>query len=95
MRVAVINGTKVASMEEIHDCVKQSLGFPSYYGKNLDALYDLLSTEDRPTLVLVFDSKSLSKGLGSKGENLLGTFQDAARANKRIRYIRIERNPQK
>lgn len=91
MRVAVINGTKDVSMEEIHDCLKRSLQFPNYYGNNLDALYDLLSTEDRTTLVMFFDSKALVKCLGSKGEKLLGTFQDAALANQRIRFIRIER----
>ncbi len=91
MRVAVINGTMDASMEEIHDCLKRSLQFPSYYGNNLDALYDLLSTEDRTTLLLLFDSKELVKGLGSKGEKLVGTFQDAALANQHIRFIRIER----
>lgn len=92
MRMAVINGVRLESFDEVHLRLQNQLHFPDYYGKNLDALYDLLSTEDRPTLLLMFDSKTLVRRLGSKGEKLLGTFQDAALANQRFRYIRVERN---
>ncbi len=95
MRVAVMNGIKDTSMEEIHDCLKRNLGFPDYYGKNLDALYDVLSAEDRTTLVLLFDSKRLVVQLGHRGKKLVETFQDAALTNQRIRFIRIERKSNK
>ena len=91
MRVIVINGNRMASMEEAHHHIQEKCQFPGYYGKNLDALYDLLSTEDRETLLLMFDSKGLVKRLGSKGEKLMETFQDAALANQRIHFIRVER----
>jgi len=91
MRVAVINGTRLANMEQVHGCLKEQLRFPDHYGNNLDALYDLLSTEDRKTLVLVFDSKRMIRQLGNKGEKLVETFQDVALANQRIRIVWIER----
>lgn len=30
--------------EEIHNYIAKELDFPDYYGKNLDALYDILSS---------------------------------------------------
>ncbi len=91
MRLAVINGTRINSMEKVHDCLQRQLGFPGYYGKNLDALYDLLSTEDRPTLLLLFDSKGLAERLGSKGQGLVETLQDAALQNHRLRLVCVRR----
>lgn len=91
MRVIILNGNRIASMEEAHLHIKEKCQFPGYYGKNLDALYDLLSTEDREALVLLFDSKGMVQRLGSKGEKLMETFQDAALANQHIHFIRVER----
>ncbi|MDD5922521.1 MAG: barstar family protein [Eubacteriales bacterium] len=33
----------VSSPEELHTLLSDKLGFPEYYGKNLDALYDCLT----------------------------------------------------
>lgn len=91
MRMITINGNRMTSMEEAHLHLKKTCRFPDYYGKNLDALYDMLSTEDRNTLLLFFDSRGVVKQLGLRGERLVETFQDAALANQRIRLIRVER----
>lgn len=91
MRVVVINGTTIESMEEAHLQIKKNFCLPGYYGKNLDALFDLLSTEDRKTMILFFDSKGFVQRVGKKGEVLVTTFQDVDLANQQIRFIRIER----
>ena len=93
MRVAVINGRGIDTMEGAHWCLHKSLQLPDYYGKNLDALYDLLSTEDRLTLILLFDSRKLIERLGDKGRKLLEVFHDVSLANRQIRFVCIERSP--
>lgn len=40
--------------EMIHSYIADSLGFPEYYGKNLDALYDCLTDIDEPTAIGFF-----------------------------------------
>lgn len=40
--------------ELIHDYIAENLGFPDYYGKNLDALYDCLTDIDEPTAIGFF-----------------------------------------
>ncbi len=42
MRVE-IDLTEVRSKEAFHDAIQENLDCPSYYGRNLDALYDVLT----------------------------------------------------
>lgn len=43
MREVLIRGIDFGSMEEVHEFLQEELEFPSYYGKNLDALYDVMT----------------------------------------------------
>ena len=43
MNKVVINLENFESKREIHEYLKEQCNFPSYYGCNLDALYDCLS----------------------------------------------------
>ena len=40
--------------EEVHSYIAERMGFPEYYGKNLDALYDELGALTEPTAVGIF-----------------------------------------
>src|SRR5690606_35594617 len=37
-----LDGRRIHSVEEFHDHLKEAAGFPDSYGRNLDALYDIL-----------------------------------------------------
>ena len=39
----ILDGKKMVSREETHVYLKETFGFPDYYGKNLDALHDCLT----------------------------------------------------
>ena len=43
MKEITINCAKIASMAELHDILARELRFPDWYGRNLDALHDLLT----------------------------------------------------
>ena len=43
MKTFVLNGAEVANREELHCRLAEGLGFPAWYGGNLDALYDCLT----------------------------------------------------
>ena len=43
MKEITLNCTKVGSMEEIHEILSRELSFPDWYGRNLDALHDMLT----------------------------------------------------
>lgn len=44
-----IDLTEVRSKEAFHDAIQENLDCPSYYGRNLDALYDVLTGYSDPT----------------------------------------------
>ena len=55
----------------------QTLEFPSWYGRNLDALYDLLTERTGPVRLLVRHREALLDGLGEYGGALCRTLEDA------------------
>ncbi len=52
MRV-VLDALRMQERQEAHAYLKEELGFPDYYGRNLDALYDCLTDLGSMELVVV------------------------------------------
>jgi len=51
-RFAHVAGTQVTTVGDLHSALAAALVFPSYYGRNLDALADCLGdVEDEPVLL--------------------------------------------
>ncbi len=42
---------------QLHDILASALGFPDYYGKNLDALYDMLTDLGTDTCIDVYGTE--------------------------------------
>ncbi|MCQ2252926.1 MAG: barstar family protein [Bacteroidales bacterium] len=55
MKKVVLDFAGKATPAQIHDYLYASMGFPEYYGRNLDALYDCLSDVCEPTCVGVYN----------------------------------------
>ena len=66
----VLDGKKMVSREETHAYLKETFGFPEYYGKNLDALHDCL-TEMGELEVEIINTEDMLVALGRYGEKLL------------------------
>ncbi len=80
----IIDGTKMTERRLAHEEIARAMQFPAFYGHNLDALFDMLST---------FEGKAVIKNtahalnfLGGYGCNLLKTFFDAAEENSRFTF---------
>ena len=69
-------------MEAIHEQLAQTLHFPDFYGRNLDALYDCL-TELREDVTFTVQNVH---ALGRRGPALQMMLQKAARLNPHIHY---------
>ncbi len=77
--VCVIDCREMTGREEAHRCLAEKLSFPGWYGKNLDALYDMLTST--PPLRLVFICSEALEQLGPYGARLRETVLDAAKAS--------------
>ena len=82
MRVVLLDGAHMTDREEVHRLFAQALEFPSWYGNNLDGLYDLLCEQSDLSLHLTH-CHALT-GLGDYGQALLDTLRDAAAENPRL-----------
>lgn len=60
-----LDGRRMKDRDALHERVKTAFQFPEYYGRNLDAVWDLLSTWSTPLDIFVMHSEELDNyGLG-------------------------------
>ena len=77
---AILDGAAFLDKKTAHELIKKELSLPSYYGGNLDALYDCL-TEMGQTEIDLFSCAQIRRNLEAYGDRLLQVFSDAAEAN--------------
>ena len=78
MMTAHLNGVNIPDRAALHDALVKQLQFPAHYGRNLDALYDLLT--ERPEgayRVELENAAALEEHLGGYYRVFLGVLEDA------------------
>ena len=82
--IIVLEGEKMLSRREAHEHLAQQLALPDYYGRNLDALYDVLTEREGPTRIIIRHGNTLLSWLGDYGKALI---QDADRVNPGLEVL--------
>ena len=77
-----LDGNILKSKEELHNTIAWQLELPDYYGRNLDALWDTLSTWSKPLVIEVIHAEQFTVNLGDYADALFGLLRDAADENK-------------
>ncbi len=85
MREVTLNLTTFEEKISLHSYLKEALGFPFYYGANLDALYDELTSETNDLSVTVVLPKEPKGGMVDYLPRLCIVFEDAARENYHLK----------
>ncbi|AEX52521.1 Barstar, RNAse (barnase) inhibitor [Rahnella aquatilis CIP 78.65 = ATCC 33071] len=71
-----LDGACVLSEKEFHSIISLSLNFGPYYGRNLDALWDRLSTDiERPVKIIWLSSELSKVGLGNYFDKIIEVFE--------------------
>ena len=83
MREFVLDGAAVMGREDLHRKLAEGLGFPEWYGGNLDALYDCL-TDLEETVLRITGKAELETALGDYVNKFLRVLKDAAAENDRL-----------
>jgi ribonuclease inhibitor len=83
---ALINGKEVKSQDHLHTLLAKQLNFPKFYGKNLDALFEILSSDYSGQTVIKLKHLSFLKArLGPEyTEALIQAILDASEENPKV-----------
>lgn len=82
MQEVYINGSEFDTPEEVHDFLADELDFPAYYGKNLSALYDVLTDLSEDTRIVLNLSDVGEESMIEMLERMAEVLTDAADANE-------------
>lgn len=72
----ILNGDRMTDPEALHAHLMERLNLPDYYGCNLDALNDCLSSTARRELIVLRRFPVFADALGEYGLTLLQVFSD-------------------
>lgn len=79
----------ITGRAQLHETLSALLSLPEYYGRNLNALYDVLTERSEPTELVLLHRQALWVPLGGYAETFLQALFDAARENPAL-TIRLE-----
>ena len=85
MREVTLDLTSFEEKISLHRYLKETLGFPFYYGANLDALYDELTSETSDLSINVILPKEPMDKMADYLSRLCIVFEDAARENYHLK----------
>lgn len=81
MKEIILKGSLFTTRQEMHNIIKAELMLPEYYGKNLDALWDCLTTDiELPIKIQWVDFEKSKELLGSYAEDTRDLFLRASKA---------------
>ena len=80
----ILEGKAMTDRVSAHSHLAERLELPTYYGRNLDALYDVLTEIGKETEIVLTDPAAVVEQMGKYGEALLATMQEAAEENPRL-----------
>lgn len=85
-----LDGEQMQDRSKTHDHLTERLQLPDYYGRNLDALYDILSERREPMQLVVRHRETILVRLGKYGEALCRTLEDAALSNPWLEVLFLD-----
>ncbi len=73
----ILNGKSIHSLDEFYDEISGRLSLPAYFGRNLDALWDVLSTEVEGPAELVWqDAQTSRQAMGEDFEKVVKVLME-------------------
>lgn len=70
--------TDIRSLDRLYDELARQLGFPDHFGRNLDALWDVLTTDIEGPVEIVWEDPEISRAaLGDDYARLVSLLEEA------------------
>lgn len=87
----VIDASLFTSKKQAHDVMKEVFSDFEYYGSNLDALHDVLTSITKDVIITVKNLESAKAVIGTYSDTLRRVFTDSAEENEHI-ALKFEEN---
>ena len=71
----------------MHQYLKEKLEFPDYYGNNLDALYDMLTSLEEGTFIEIINYQNFEKNDEKYFKSLCELFEDVNNEDLGVKII--------
>ena len=78
MSIYLLDGKDMTSRETAYRVIERNMGFPDWFGRNLDALADCLGELEADAAVVCVNTALLTEFLGPYGGKILACFRDMA-----------------
>ena len=86
MREFVLHGAEIHSRPEFHQQIAELMQFPEYYGRNLDALKDVLTDIAEDTCLIIAESAALEETLPTYYRSLGRVMKAASAENEHFTW---------
>lgn len=85
----ILEGAELADLNAVYDALAAQLGFPAHFGRNLDALWDVLTTDIAGPIEIEWrDMKAAHRRLGPDFDRLARLFDGLTTTRRDIRITR-------
>lgn len=75
MKIIELDLSGCKYLDEVHERIRRAFGFPEWYGKNWDALFDLLRSECDMDKVIIKGERTLPEDFGLQIDIMHKTFE--------------------
>jgi ribonuclease inhibitor len=83
----ILDGEFIHTPDDFHECLSRELGFGSFYGRNLNALWDRLSTDVERPIKIIWINSCESKGyLGEYFDKIVLIFEDTKKQDIKFNW---------
>ena len=91
MKEYTLDFSKVKTIWDFHQALKDDLELLDYYGRNMDALWDCITADiEHPAIIFVKGLHALPKSLEDKKRILLEIFNDAIQWYEKVNsYLQV------
>jgi len=77
IKKCTLNGSAIRSLDDLYDQLSQQLALPEHFGRNLDALWDALSTDVAGPFEIIWKNADASKqSMGRDFEQVLKVLRE-------------------
>ena len=86
MRTLTLDVRRIDTVAALQRYIQFVMGFAEHYGRNLDALHDMLGEMDRDTRIVLITGEKQSGELAAYLPRLIRVIEDAARENGHLKF---------